>query len=281
MMNNSQILDYGALKAEFDKKGYVIIRNFWAKEYVEQIRAHIEELTHFNDAPNAHYLDKQGLLFSSRLFQKSEFLREALSSPEIIDIMLRLVGKDIWICWDQVVHKKPGGAEFPWHQDNGYYKLRVPHFQLWIALSDNFPENGGLQVLPGSNNKGLVRHKRVGTHEVICEHIEEGDIAKITAEPGDIILFSSLTYHKTGMNVSNVERWAYIVEYMSLHEFQNGVESPYFLVAKDGKPTNQWVTNNPGMRNIRSILSQSDLIAANVVDKIKTKIANVLHLNPS
>ena len=76
-----------------------------------------------------------------------------------------------------------------------------------------------------------------------------GDITNaimIEAEPGDVLIFSSFTLHATLENTTkNDTRWAYVVEYMSLDDFDPTVNSPYFVVARDGKSSPEFVVSHP------------------------------------
>jgi ectoine hydroxylase-related dioxygenase (phytanoyl-CoA dioxygenase family) len=229
-----------AIKNEFNENGYIFLKNFFKKNTALEILEHIKELTN-ESRYKSYYRNGDGLFFYNNLFLHSKYLRNIIADPRIVKIMNTLIGKDVWVCWDQVVQKLPGGEEFPWHQDNGYYKSDIPHYQLWIALSPNSPENGGLQLIPKSNKNGYVKHKKVGVYEVIDEDIDDSLSPKLIAEPGDVILFSSFTYHRTAKNITkNDVRWAYIIEYMSLYDEQPQISPPYFIISREGEIINDF-----------------------------------------
>lgn len=256
------------IKNTFEKQGYVVLKQFFDPAIAQKIYQTIQAVT-ASPAYNQHILNKEGLLFYSCLYQQDAFLQEILSSPELTRIIYTLAGGDVMICWDQMVKKTTGGAEFPWHQDNGYYKLRYPHFQCWIALSPNFVENGCIQFIPESHKKGLMKHKLIGNHEVAQGVPENVTPQYIQAEPGDIVLFSSLTLHKTGVNTSQIERCAYVVEYMSIYDFDPFIPTPFLQVTEKGKPITRLRNFYPGWLNPISMLSQSDLLLQYVWDKLK------------
>jgi ectoine hydroxylase-related dioxygenase (phytanoyl-CoA dioxygenase family) len=164
-----------------------------------------------------------------------------------------ILGPDFWVRWDQAVEKGPHSGVFPWHQDNGYNNLYDEHYQLWIALSEMTPENGGLWVVPGSHRK-KIPHRRIGKHmeaEGSARYdAPDADKVFIKAEQGDVVLFSSLMLHKTYENVTTAARWAYVAEYMRSDCYDPTVAKPYFNAARDGKPFPVFTNSLPGSRSL-------------------------------
>lgn len=224
----------------YEQEGYVVRRGFFTAEETARLRE--EVLSARPRYPSR--LDRQGLVFRQHLYFHSPFLRSFLSSRRLVDLLKTYVGPDLWIRKDQAVLKTPAGAEFPWHQDNGYNGLRDAYHQLWIALTDMRPENGSLWLIPGSHRRGVLPHRLAGTHAVW-----EGDDraqVPVTAAPGDVLLFSSLLLHRTGPNTTGADRIAYVVEYMSARHLDPDARSPYFMVARRGEPRPRFVNLYPG-----------------------------------
>jgi ectoine hydroxylase-related dioxygenase (phytanoyl-CoA dioxygenase family) len=80
-----------------------------------------------------------------------------------------------------------------------------------VALTDATLENGCPWVVPGVHRLGTLSHEvtRLGLR---CLNEPEGAIA-VPARKGDIVVFSSLTPHRTGANLTAETRKAYIVQY--------------------------------------------------------------------
>ena len=162
---------------------------------------------------------------------RSEKLRAFISQQKIIDFLKDFAGPDIWVRWDQAVEKKPGADTFAWHQDNQYSGLKDQHFQLWISLTSMTADNGGLWVVPGSH-KGMLKFEKEGNHVAY-----KGDVSQaifISAEPGDVVLFSSYLLHSTTPNITQTSRWAYVVEYMQMSKIDPYLDTPRLVVAKNG-----------------------------------------------
>lgn len=153
------------------------------------------------------------ITFRPHLVTASDFLRRFSMHPVFQGLAHDLIGRDVRLYWDQSVYKKPGTvAEFPWHQDNGYnYVEPQQYLTCWIALTPATLENGCPWVMPGLHRRGTLRHWPT---ELGYQCLESSEGARpLPLEPGSVAVFSSLTPHRTGPNVSRTVRKAYIVQF--------------------------------------------------------------------
>ena len=225
----------------FKRDGFIKLPGFFTGDEMAQLRAAIVDAA----AVNADPLDRAGLTFHSNAFRRSPWIRDFLAQRRLVSLVAEVGGPNLWVRWDQAVVKAPGGVEFPWHQDNAYNRLRVQHFQVWIAITRGTDENGGLWLQPGSHRRGLLPHVGSGSH-MIYEG-SHGSALLVEAEPGDVVVFSSLMLHRTPPNRSRDDhRWAYVAEYMKLDDWDPWVEAPYFVVARDGESAPAHVRWFPG-----------------------------------
>lgn len=228
------------MHAEFKKNGYVYIKNFFSQAEVAALVADIKEASATKSGEDV--LDKGNLKFHALIMHRSEKLRAFISQSKIIDFLKQFAGPDIWVRWDQAVEKKPGAGTFPWHQDNQYSQLKDQHFQFWISLTTMTADNGGLWVVPGSH-KGMLKY------DVDDNHVSyNGDVSKaefISAEPGDIVLFSSFLLHSTTPNITQNSRWAYVIEYMQMDSIDPYIDAPYLVVAKNGQSHLEYLDKLP------------------------------------
>ncbi len=154
------------------------------------------------------------ITFSTHLVAKSPLLRSFVSGPVFRELAHDLIGPDVRLYWDQAVYKKPGAREpFPWHQDNGYtYVEPQQYLTCWVALTDADEDNGCPHVMPGLHRRGTLAHE-LGPLGFVCV---DDDAQRSVAAPvrkGGIVVFSSLTPHATGPNLTDGVRKAYIVQY--------------------------------------------------------------------
>ena len=115
-----------------------------------------------------------------------------------------------------VVKAANTGASFGWHQDGGYIPFdHDPYVTVWIALDDTTVENGAVFLLPRSPEETTtpVKHwwNEDGKEYVGYDGPEPGIPAEVPA--GSIVVFSSLTLHRSSPNVTDRQRRGYVVQY--------------------------------------------------------------------
>lgn len=228
---------------QFERDGFVVARGMFG---ADEMRDFIAACQSFEGkaADRAEPNSRGAMQFYSELFRKSKLIRRFITQPSLLDFLTPITGPDLWVRWDQAVAKGPGSGVFAWHTDAGYDRLPQPHFEVWIALSENRADNGGLWVIPGSH-KQRHRHQFIDNHMVAVgsERYDAADSGKVfvEADAGDVVLFSSLLLHKTYENTTARARWAYVAEMLKLSDFDPTIAPPYFVAARDGKPACEFV----------------------------------------
>jgi ectoine hydroxylase-related dioxygenase (phytanoyl-CoA dioxygenase family) len=234
---------------DFATQGYTLTRGFFSKEEAARLLADVNDCIAKDERPAA--LSSSGIVYTGGIFNRCAFTRELLSSQRVIDFIASIAGGDLWVCMDQAVTKHPGAGIFRWHQDNGYNRIKVPHFQLWIALTETRLANGALMLAPGSHKRGLLPHKFAGEGQMEVD-APIGENVVIDATAGDAILFSSLALHCTGPNRADSARVAYVAEYMALADYAYQAKPPYFVVSKGGKSCPQFVQHQVGAYSLKN-----------------------------
>lgn len=237
-------------KQEFEEQGFTVRRHLFSPDEVSATVHAIERAQPRDAVPSE--LNKGGLTFKHNIHHRSSYLQAFISQEKVIRFLAPIIGPDIWVRWDQGIVKIQGAPEFPWHQDNGYNRLKQGHFQFWVALSGINAQTGLLWLQPGSHKLGVLSHSRNGTHQVGPSDATR-PIA-VEAEPGDVILFSSLMLHRTDPNISDNPRLVYVVEYMALDQIDPYIAPPYFIAARDGRPCSEFVSEQPGMGSAKNRL---------------------------
>ncbi len=203
----------------YDRDGYFLFEDAFDADEVDRLVAVIDPI----EARREDWLREQGgtffiaradeITFSTHLVLESDVLRRTVSSPPLTELCADLVGPDVRLYWDQAVYKKPHAeSSFPWHQDNGYAFVEPQQYlTCWIALTDADEDNGCPWVVPGIHRRGTLAHWTTEVGLVCLE--DPPDTVPVPVRRGGIVVFSSLTPHCTGPNVTDQVRKAYIVQY--------------------------------------------------------------------
>jgi len=160
--------------------------------------------------------ERGAITFAPHIAARSATLWNLVASSPIADLARDVIGTGARLYHDQAVYKAPEKPRrFPWHQDNGYGFVTPQHYlTVWIALSDVTVDSGCVWVAPGLHKHGTLKHDYV--EPLGWQIFEEPPVEPVAApvSAGDAVVFSSLTPHLTGPNVSGAMRKAYIVQYV-------------------------------------------------------------------
>jgi ectoine hydroxylase-related dioxygenase (phytanoyl-CoA dioxygenase family) len=153
------------------------------------------------------------ITFTIHLVARSEALKAFSRHPVFRGLCHDTLGPGARLYWDQAVYKKPGNPEeFPWHQDNGYTFIEPQQYlTCWVALTDATEANGCPWVVPGVHRAGTLAHE-LTAFGLQCLTDPAGAVA-VPAAKGDVVVFSSLTPHRTGPNLTGEVRKTYILQY--------------------------------------------------------------------
>ena len=236
----------------FDENGYAIVEDAFTSGEIEKVLEKIDPFE-FNVTEALKGLDggkffisrAEEITFTTHLVTQSEELKEFSKHEVFTGICRDLVGDNVRLYWDQAVYKKPGTKdEFPWHQDNGYTFIEPQaYLTCWVALTDTDETNGCPCVMPGLHKKGTLHHE---TTEIGYEiPLDSSDSVTLPLKAGSIAVFSSLTPHRTGPNLNEDIRKAYILQYApegskrlishSLSEEVNEESRQYFVLKEGSK----------------------------------------------
>jgi phytanoyl-CoA dioxygenase PhyH len=205
--------------AAYDRDGFLLLEGVLDSALLDPVEA---ELDRYNDEREQQlrangdqgFSRAADLVFTSHLAERSAALRRFVTSEPFPGILRDLIGPEVVLDWDQTVYKKPETPrDFPWHQDTGYAYAEPQWGSItcWIALVDATVENGCIWVVPGGHRKGTLKHWETDLGHV-CKEGDTG-AATVEAKRGDLIVFASLTPHKSGPNMSDGVRKAYIAQY--------------------------------------------------------------------
>ncbi len=204
----------------YDSDGFFLLEDAFDPETLQELQAEIDpreaEVEKFLSMreDGKLFIARSGeITFTTHMVARSERCRAFCAGRVFRDLVHDLIGPDVRLYWDQAVYKKPGTEhEFPWHQDNGYTFLEPQQYlTCWVALTDTDENNGCPWVVPGLHRRGTLEHWMTDLGWCCLERADGAVLVPVRA--GSIVVFSSLTPHRTGPNRSDGVRKAYIVQF--------------------------------------------------------------------
>ncbi|MCA9103657.1 MAG: phytanoyl-CoA dioxygenase family protein [Planctomycetales bacterium] len=211
-------------REQFRREGYFILERAIPEEHLGILRDSCDRLI----ALMHEEMDRQGTdhihishrgkrYHIAKKYAEPPRLSEYVFSPLMAEVCRATIGETAYLFYDQyVVKAAEQGIKFSWHQDSGYLGFpHRPYVTVWAAVDDMSEENGTAYVLPFST---------VGIRTLV-EHVrdeESGDrVGYFGGEPGvsaivpagSLVVFSSLSFHRSGANQTERMRRAYVTQY--------------------------------------------------------------------
>ncbi|MFZ4660060.1 MAG: phytanoyl-CoA dioxygenase family protein [Caldilineaceae bacterium] len=105
------------------------------------------------------------------------------------------------------------GSPFPMHQDAPFFPHHNHSMIAGVVHFDDAPiEKGCIRVVPGSHKLGMLEHLPEGGWHLPFSQYPIESAVPCPAEAGDVLFFSYLTIHGSGINVSNEARTTLLVQ---------------------------------------------------------------------
>jgi Phytanoyl-CoA dioxygenase (PhyH) len=203
----------------YKEQGFLCLPGFVAADAVEALRDEVFDVLEANGLPR-HELDR-ATRTEDKLRQCSQYLAGShldrlTNGAATMTVASRLIeGRAVRYLPFTAVKAGGGGGTFHPHQDNNYtrHDPALGSINIWVALDDMTPENGCLQVVPGSHRQQLDSrtsddgdsHRQVDVDPLHCLP------ARMRA--GDAVAFSRWTVHGSGPNSTDRPRVAYALQY--------------------------------------------------------------------
>ena len=202
----------------FREHGYLHVRSAFdaaevddMREALDRILASVEGTEHDRNHRWGAVAQEAVLKgFHDVQYHDAAFTRAAVH-PRLVHVLTELIGPNVQLHHTKMLVKPPEkGAPFPMHQDYPYF----PHERHSVVaasvhLDDADEENGCLFVIPGSHLGGPIED--TGESHSLDIPLERGTPLPATA--GDVVFFSYLTIHGSGVNTSTRTRRNVLFQY--------------------------------------------------------------------
>ncbi len=225
-------------RTQFKEEGYLILRGFLTPTILADAQGAINELVsqhaerlvaagkrtdRLDDAPFSlrllklyeHNLDEAPVIFRPQLHLPGLF--PLFFHPGLLDLVESVLGGEIRLYPNYSVRPKYpdlAATEVLWHQDGGYTEGNVADLRMvnvWTPFVPARVANGCMQFIPGTHTLGPVSHERRQYYleiaaSVLDAHRERA--VNIELDPGDLVLFHNLLFHRGLPNHKPEIRWS-------------------------------------------------------------------------
>ncbi|MEZ6044100.1 MAG: phytanoyl-CoA dioxygenase family protein [Planctomycetaceae bacterium] len=211
---------------QFERDGYIIVRNLAAPELVQQMRKvtrkHLDEVilpvefeadVKYPGSPlSREAAGGQTIRRLKQAHARDICFTEWVSSPQILGRLSQLLGPELVMPLAHhncIMTKQPRfSSRTGWHQDIRYWAYERPQLvNAWLALDHEESNNGCLRLIPGSHKLNPADHAFDNAQffmdddqrnqQLINSHIEA------ELQPGDVLFFHVLALHAASENISN------------------------------------------------------------------------------
>ena len=142
-----------------------------------------------------------------------------LLHPRFTEAMADLIGPNVQLHHTKLFQKPPErGAAFPMHQDHPYFPHERDSMMACVVhISDATEDMGCLRVMPASHKLGPIQPylQKDGGPQATYLDPKVYPVESATpcpAKRGDVLFFSYLTIHGSGLNTSNKLRKTVLVQ---------------------------------------------------------------------
>jgi phytanoyl-CoA hydroxylase len=217
--------DRAAIREAYQSDGYVLVKGLISPEEARGMRQEVHDLfqrvlTGRNGAWGsarkvAGAEGKQELQGMHDLQFYSAVFSRMLVDSRFVDAAAAALGVENLQLHHTKAFVKPSerGAPFPLHQDYPFFPHTLHRVAACIFHLDDAPEEKGcVTVIPRSHNLGPLQHTEEGNWHLSPDEWPISRAEPIEADAGDVLVFSYLTVHGSGVNRSQEARTTWLVQ---------------------------------------------------------------------
>ncbi|UFU04057.1 ectoine hydroxylase [Ruania suaedae] len=232
------------------KRGFSILPEFISGEEIELYSSELRRLSADPELEGDPRVVAEKSTGAVRTVFEVTKLSEAIDAlsrdPRVLDRARQLLGSEVYLHQTRVNYM-PGfkGSGFYWHSDFETWHaedgMPLPRaVSCSIALTPNYPYNGGLMVMPGShltyapgvgetpadNHASSLKEQKVGvpSEEAVTQMAHRYGIDQFTGPAGSALWFDSNIMHGSGNNITPFPRSNV---FMVFNSVENTLGDPY------------------------------------------------------
>ncbi len=164
---------------------------------------------------------------------------ELVHHPKVLDAVEDCIGPDI-LCWTTNFFIKEANSPgfVSWHQDSTYWGLDPDHvITAWVAFTEVTPENGYMQVIPGSHTVEQLPHmdtfhkdNLLSRGQEISVEVDKSKAVGLAMDAGEMSLHHIKLVHGSDANRTGDRRIGLSIRYIPTYVRQTKVRDSATLV---------------------------------------------------
>lgn len=211
-------------REQYQREGYFVLEGVIPEDHLQILRDscdYLIDLMHQEmdrlETDHIHISHRGKRYHIAKQFDQPPRLSEYVFGPLMAEVCQATSGDNAFLFYDQYVAKSAEqGIKFSWHQDGGYIGFpHTPYLTVWAAVDDMTIENGTAWIMP---------YSKIGVRSLV-EHIRDPETGDKVGYFGDelgipaivpavsLVVFSSLTFHRSGSNSTERMRRAHVTQY--------------------------------------------------------------------
>ena len=224
---------------QFNQDGFLILRDFADKEKCEAIldvaKVHLKhkiepietEVGYDGKSKEyrtdvADYSREEAGITVRRLrqvYSRDILFKEWMEDEKIRPVLQQILNDQVVITTahhNSIMTKMPHqSTETRWHQDRRYWRYSDNNLvSIWLALDDEYSENGVLEFIPGSHRMKFEADQ-FDEKEYFREDCDKNiplieKKVSTTLEKGDVVLFHSLLLHRANKNKTDKPKISFV-----------------------------------------------------------------------
>jgi ectoine hydroxylase-related dioxygenase (phytanoyl-CoA dioxygenase family) len=209
----------------YQENGYLHVKGLFTREeaaaFRQEAHALIDRLQKIStveatwESAREVTMTKTSLLHCHDVQFQSALLTRLIVDERLTGVAADIIGTpNVQLHHNKLFIKPPEkGSPFPMHQDRPFFPHDKDSMIAAIIHFDDAPlAKGCVRVVPGSHKLGPIEHLQTGGWHLPLEQYPIESSVACEAEAGDVLFFSYLTIHGSGVNVSNEARTTLLVQ---------------------------------------------------------------------
>jgi len=226
---------------QFHQNGFIVLRNFYPQEkcnaildvakahlthkiepieteigYDERSKEYRTNVVDYSSGSNEAHVIVRRL---RQVYERDILFKEWMEDVQIRPVLQQILDDRVVITTahhNSIMTKMPYYSRATgWHQDRRYWRYTDNNLvSVWLALDDEYSENGVLEFIPGSH---LMQFKpeQFDAKEYFREDTKENATliaqkVSTTLKKGDVIIFHSLLLHRANKNSTDQAKISFV-----------------------------------------------------------------------